>query len=95
MMRYIWDERKRRVNIRKHGIDFEDATRIFDGPTLEKEDARQDYSEIRIYAIGIMVDVLVTVIYTERGDDERHIISAWKAEPHEQRAYYREVHGRP
>jgi uncharacterized DUF497 family protein len=93
-MRYTWDERKRRANIRKHRIDFEDATRIFDGATLEKEDTRRDYGEIRIYAIGVMVDVLVTVIYTEPSDDERHIISAWKAEPHEQRAYYREIYGR-
>jgi uncharacterized protein len=93
-MRYTWDERKRRANIRKHRIDFEDAARVFDGATLEKEDNRQDYGEIRIYAIGAMVDVLVTVICTERSDDERHIISAWKAEPHEQRAYYREIHGR-
>lgn len=91
-MRYTWHETKRRTNIRKHGIDFDDAKRIFDGPTLEKEDDRENYGEVRVYAIGVMVDIPVTVIYTERGEDERHIISAWKAEPHEQRAYYREIY---
>lgn len=93
-MRYTWHERKRRTNIRKHGIDFDDAKRVFDGPTLEREDDREDYGEVRVYAIGVMVDILVTVIYTERGEDERHIVSAWKAEPHEQRAYYREIYRR-
>ncbi len=31
-MRFTWDERKRRANIRKHGIDFVDAVEIFAGP---------------------------------------------------------------
>jgi len=27
-----WDPKKREVNLRKHGIDFEDAVEVFDGP---------------------------------------------------------------
>ncbi|MGI8992564.1 MAG: BrnT family toxin [Bryobacteraceae bacterium] len=53
-MNYAWDRRKSRRNLARHGIAFEDAVRIFDGPTLEKVDDRFDYGEIRIYAIGVV-----------------------------------------
>lgn len=90
-MRYTWHEKKNRGNIALHGIAFEDAMRIFDGPTVEKIDDRFDYGEIRIYAIGLVNAVEVTVVYTERGNDERRIISAWRSEAHERRAYWRNV----
>ncbi|MGH9871781.1 MAG: hypothetical protein ACRD9S_04850 [Pyrinomonadaceae bacterium] len=32
-MNFEWDEDKNRENIRKHGIDFNDAWQIFEGPT--------------------------------------------------------------
>jgi len=35
-MNYVWDRRKGRSNLTRHGIAFEDAIGIFDGPTLEK-----------------------------------------------------------
>ncbi len=31
-MRFVWDERKNRINIRKHGFDFVDAAKVFAGP---------------------------------------------------------------
>jgi uncharacterized DUF497 family protein len=39
-MRYSWDERKNRSNIARHGIAFDDAKGIFEGPTVEKVDDR-------------------------------------------------------
>src|SRR5580700_6889379 len=53
-MRYSWNERKNRSNIARHGIAFEDAKRIFEGPTVEKVDERFDYGEVRVYAIGLV-----------------------------------------
>ena len=70
---------------------FEDAKRIFDGPTVERVDDRFEYGELRVYAIGLVNGLEVTVIYTDRDDDERHIISAWRAEPHERRAYWKNI----
>jgi uncharacterized protein len=90
-MRYTWDNDKNRRNIERHGIAFEDAKQIFDGLTLEREDDRFDYGEIRIYAIGLVNGLEITVIYTDRDNDERRIISAWRAEPHERRAYWRSI----
>jgi uncharacterized DUF497 family protein len=92
-MRYSWDEDKNRRNLERHGIAFEDAKRIFDGPTLEREDNRFDYGETRIYAIGLVNGLEITVIYTDRDHDERRIISAWRAEPHERRAYWQNIGG--
>lgn len=90
-MRYIWDDDKNRRNIERHGIAFEDAKRIFDGSTLERVDDRFDYGEIRVYAIGLVNGLEITVIYTDRDNDERRIISAWRSEPHERRAYWQNI----
>ena len=90
-MRYTWDENKNKANLDRHGITFEDAQRIFEGPTLEKIDDRFDYEEIRIYAIGLVNGLEITVIYAEQNNEERRIISAWRSEPHERRAYWQSL----
>ena len=92
-MRYSWDEEKNRRNLELHGIAFEDAARIFEGPTVERVDNRFDYGEIRIYAIGLVNGLEITVIYTDRNHAERRIISAWRAEQHERRSYWRNIEG--
>ena len=90
-MKYSWDPRKSRRNVARHGIAFEDAIRIFEGPTLEQVDQRFDYGEVRIYAIGTVNGIEITVIYTEVTHSERRIISAWKAERHEREAYWKNI----
>jgi uncharacterized protein len=92
-MRYSWDKDKNRRNVERHGISFDDAKRIFDGQTVEREDDRFDYGETRIYAIGLVNGLEITVIYTDRDNDERRLISAWRAEPHERRAYWQSIYG--
>lgn len=64
-MKYVWDRLKNRSNVARHGIAFEDAIGIFEGPTLEKEDDRFDYGETRIYAIGVVNGLEVTLIYAD------------------------------
>jgi uncharacterized DUF497 family protein len=54
-------------------------------------DDRFDYGEIRVYAIGLVNGVEITVVYTDKGDDERRIISAWRSEPHERRYFWQNV----
>jgi uncharacterized DUF497 family protein len=88
ILRYTWDENKAAQNLRLHGITFEDAIKIFDGPTLEQLDERFDYPEDRWYAIGLVDGRPVTVIFTDVDDQTRRIISAWKAEKHEQKAFF-------
>jgi hypothetical protein len=92
-MRYSWDKEKNRRNIALHGIAFEDAKRIFEGPTVERIDDRFEYGETRIYSIGLVNGFEITVIYTETGNDERRIISAWRSEPHERRRFWQIIEG--
>ncbi len=90
-MRYVWDPQKNRQNLERHAVAFEDAARIFEGPTLERVDDRFDYGETRVYAIGAVNGVEITVIYTDLSYQERRIISAWKAERHEREAYWKNL----
>jgi uncharacterized protein len=90
-MRYSWDERKNRSDIARHGIAFDDAKRIFEGPTVEKTDDRFDYGEVRVYAVDLVNRLEITVVYTDKDDDERRIISAWRAEPHERRHFWQNI----
>ena len=76
-MKLEWDETKREQNLEKHGVDFLYAAFIFEGETLEQEDNRQDYGEVRFASLGLVNDVPYTVIYTKRGKNIR-LISAWK-----------------
>jgi len=86
---YTWDPVKNRRNIARHGIAFEDAVKIFEGPTLERVDDRFEYGEVRVYAIGIVNEIEITVIYTDVSQTERRIISARRAERHEREAFWR------
>ena len=90
-MTFLWDHRKNERNQAIHGILFEDAVRIFKGPTLERVDDRFDYAEIRIYAIGVSNGLEITLIYTDVSETERRIISAWKAERYEKNAYWKSL----
>ena len=51
-MYFEWDVEKAEENFAKHGIDFEDAARIFDGPTVQGEDGRHDYGETRMWRLA-------------------------------------------
>jgi uncharacterized DUF497 family protein len=90
-MNYVWDKRKGRGNVARHGIAFEDAIRVFKGPTLERVDDRFDHGEIRIYAIGVVDGLEITLIYTDVSETERRVISAWRAERHERTAYWQSL----
>ncbi len=85
-MAFEWDAHKNAVNLAKHGIDFADAARMFEGPVLERLDDREDYGETRIAAVGVVEGRELFVVYTMRGETRR-IISARKANRHECEAY--------
>ena len=85
-MSFEWDERKRRANFLKHGVDFARAARMFEGPTLEAPDERREYGEARIGAFGLVDGEVFFVVYTRRGS-YRRIISARKAGSNERNLY--------
>jgi uncharacterized DUF497 family protein len=45
---FSWDELKSAANLAERGFDFEFASLVFAGPTLEREDTRRDYGERRV-----------------------------------------------
>jgi uncharacterized DUF497 family protein len=86
-MDFEWDTAKAEENIRKHGVDFAAAARIFLDPyRLEREDIRFPYGETRFAVIGMVGVQVLVVIYTPRGERIR-LISARKANRRERRAY--------
>jgi len=87
---FTWDETKCRVNVRKHGIDSADVERIFRGITLTAEDEREPYGERRFLTLGLLGDQVVSVAYTDRGEDIR-IISIRKATRHEANFYFSQI----
>ncbi|HEX5327545.1 MAG TPA: BrnT family toxin [Acetobacteraceae bacterium] len=81
---YEWDPAKRNKNLAHHGIDFDDARRIWAGPTLEQ---RSDHAhEDRFISFGMMDNRAVAVVWTPR-DGRRRIISARGASRHERQAF--------
>ena len=85
-MAFEWDTAKNVANIAKHGVDFEDAIRIFEGPVLESSDERREYGEVRIIAFGVVDDRELVVVYTMRAG-RRRIISARRAHSRERKTY--------
>jgi uncharacterized DUF497 family protein len=45
-MKFVWDPKKNRENIRKHGIDFRDATELFNHPMLVRYETEQYYERL-------------------------------------------------
>jgi uncharacterized DUF497 family protein len=89
-MELAWDEVKRRANYAKHGLDFRDAAKVFQGITLTAEDDRQDYGEKRLISLGLLEDMVVVVVHTERSETTR-IISMRKASQRERKAYEEKI----
>lgn len=82
-MRVTFDTVKREMTLVDRGLDFEDAALVFEGVTVEVEDMRKDYGEVRIICYGTLAGRMVVVGYTPRGA-ERHIFSMRKANEREQ-----------
>ncbi len=81
-MNFTWQESKRASNLVKHGFDFQQAQLVFNGPTMTLEDARDYQGEQRFNTTGFLGIAIVTICHTET-DDNIHVISMRKAQPHE------------
>ena len=96
-MRLVWDRKKARSNLAKHGVEFATAAKVFDDPRVLSFPERSVDSELRWKAIGWAegVPFILTVAHTvsEDGSEEAEeaevirIISARKATAGERREY--------
>ncbi len=88
-MKFEWDEKKEKANIKSHGIDFRTAIHVFlDDNRIEYFDEKHSVNEDRYITIGMVGEVmLVMLVYTERNGRIR-VISARPANKRERSAYY-------
>ncbi len=87
-MEYEWDENKRQINLKKHGVDFVIAYRIYESD--EKLTIPCEYdNEQRWIDIALIEEELLTftMVYTYREKRVR-VISLRKANRKERRFYY-------
>ena len=89
-MRFQWDPKKDAINLRKHGLAFEDVVGIFDRPCLELPDERHEHEQRWIVSGEVRGRVLI-VVYSWRGNSRR-IISARKAIKAEQEEFYSAIY---
>ena len=70
----------------ERGVDFKDAKHVFAGRTLDRQDDREDYGEVRMLTVGYLAGRMVMVVWTPRGK-ARRVISMRKCNEREQAKY--------
>jgi len=88
MLKFEWEPRKAKINLKKHGVSFAEASTAFeDVLSLTIDDPLHSSDEERLVLIGMSFkNRLTIVVHTERGDNIR-IISARKATKKERKYY--------
>ena len=92
-MLFTWDDEKEKINIIKHGVDFNAAARVFiDCDALLEYNSVDKYTgEERWNAIGAFEAGILFVVYVERitidDNDIIRVISARYAEREEKKRY--------
>jgi len=91
-MRFEWDERKNRLNLKRHKIRFETAILAFDDPrTVTIRDRLHDEEEERFVTLGkVGGEVVLFVVhlsFEDDGEEVIRIISARKATAYEEKIY--------
>jgi uncharacterized DUF497 family protein len=89
---FVWDSQKNNINMKKHGISFEEAQKVFQDPLhLSILDIRFDYFEERWITIGQThigrLTVVAHLFFTESGEEVIRIISAREATANERKQY--------
>ena len=89
-MTFEWDEKKNRINKRKHGISFEEAQTVFyDNDAIVFDDPDHSYGEERFLILGVSFSAKVCIVsHCYRVNDTIiRIISARKATKNETKIY--------
>jgi uncharacterized protein len=89
-LRFEWDGRKNASNLRKHDVDFETATLVFDDPMQLPVQDRVVEGEERWQTLGRADDMLLVVAHTVENDEGEEVVritSARKARARDRRIY--------
>ncbi len=87
-----WDENKNKINLKDHGIDFNEAQEIFKDPLqISKLDYRFSYFEERWISLGCTkkykLIVVANLFFNDDGEEIIRIISAREANNKEKEIY--------
>ena len=88
-MRISYDPDKRDRVLAERRLDFADAAKVFGAFHLTRRDELHSAVEERFISVGVLEDEVVILVWTAR-DDERRIVTMWKANDRERTAYWRE-----
>jgi uncharacterized protein len=92
--RFEWDPTKAANNLRKHGVSFQTAARVFTDPYALVELDRLENGEERWQTLGVVEGLLMLmVVHTVREQDAIEvirIISARRADRRERKRYEEE-----
>lgn len=84
---YEWDEAKREANLKKHGLDFADASLVYEHPEkLSLRSHRLGEARMQDLAIVEVAGNMLALAYVKRGLHIR-IISFRRASRRERRIY--------
>jgi uncharacterized DUF497 family protein len=91
-MKFEWDINKAALNIKNHGVSFEEAQEVFfDDFALDVyDDSHSNFTEHRFQILGLAVKGVLLVVYTVRSEETYRIISARKASKSEEKEYWNE-----
>ena len=87
---FFWTPEKDKKNIKKHGLSFKEAVLVFLDPYLviRYDELHSSLEETRWKGIGVLGnDILLSVIFTEVGENELWLISAREASDKEKEDY--------
>jgi len=91
-LRFEWDKRKEKANIKKHGVSFDEARTVFyDENAMQFFDPDHSENEDRFILLGISFKLRILVVCHCFRESEAviRIISARKADSEEENEYWR------
>ena len=91
-LRFDWDEQKQKINIRKHGVSFEEArTAFYDENAIQYFDPDHSEDKDRFLLLGLSIkpQILVVCHCFRESETLVRIISARKADKSEEQVYWR------
>ena len=91
-LRFDWDERKQKFNIKRHGVSFEEArTAFYDENAIQFFDPDHSEDEDRFLLLGMSIrpQILIVCHCFRESETLVRIISARKADKSEEMDYWK------
>ncbi len=91
-LQFEWDKKKEKINIKKHGVSFEEARTVFyDENAVQFFDPDHSDEEDRFILLGISFKLKVIIVCHCFRENEKviRIFSARKADDDEEHEYWR------